>query len=115
MWHRVMLIWILILKLAILKLSPMDALDMVQKAYAANFTKVYIRNESGDYYYRLDDADYYLVYEYTDETTGNYLIHLYEFIVDDTELGTGHIVTYGWYMVNPYTGEIIPAGTAPTG
>ena len=81
----------------------MDALTWSRR-HMRPISQRYISERIRDYYYRLDDADYYLVYEYTDETTGNYLIHLYEFIVDDTELGTGHIVTYGWYMVN-----LIPA------
>lgn len=35
-----------------------------------------------------------------------YLIHLYEFVVDDPDTGIGHTVTYGWYTVDKYTGEV---------
>ena len=54
--------------------------------------------------HKLDYADV-IVYEDTDDTTGYYLFHLYEFVVDDIDTGR-HTVTYGWYWVNPYTGDI---------
>jgi hypothetical protein len=87
-------------------LYPMDALDLVKEAYATNFTKVNLQDDTNYYFYKLDSADYYLVYEDTDDITGYYLIHLYEFVIDDTDTGIGHTVTYGWYWVNPYTGDI---------
>lgn len=87
-------------------LEPMEALDIVKEAYATNFTKVSPEEKSKEYFYKLDYADYYLVYEDTDDTTGYYLFHLYEFVVDDIDTGVGHTVTYGWYWVNPYTGDI---------
>lgn len=87
-------------------LSSMEALDLVKEVYASNFTKINLQENPEDYFYKLDIADYYLVYEDTDEVTGNYLFHLYEFVLDDIESGIGHTVTYGWYWVNPSTGDI---------
>lgn len=88
------------------KLSPMEALDLVKETYADNFTKINLRENSRDYYYKLDIADYYLVYEDTDESSGYYLFHLYEYVLDDIDNGIGHTVTYGWYWADPYTGDI---------
>ena len=88
------------------KLTPMEALDLVQEEYARNFIKNSLQENHEDYFYKLDIADYYLVYEGTDEASGHYLIHLYEFVLDDEETGIGHTVTYGWYQVNPFSAEI---------
>lgn len=87
-------------------ITPMEALDIVKETYAANFTKNSLQENPEDYYYKLDTADFYLVYEDTDDITGNYLIHLYEFVIDDTDTGIGHTVTYGWYWVDQYSSEI---------
>lgn len=87
-------------------LAPMEALDLVKEAYASNFIRISLEENPEDYFYKLDFADYYLVYEDTDESTGRYLFHLYEFVLDDIDSGIGHTVTYGWYWVNPYTGDI---------
>lgn len=85
-------------------LTPMDALDMVKERYADNFERIW--SESGDYYYQLPLANYYLVYEGCNDTDTNYVIHLYEFVVDEEDTGIGHTVTYGWYLVDKVTGEI---------
>jgi hypothetical protein len=87
-------------------IAPMEALDLVKDAYASNFTKISLKENTEDYFYKLDIADYYLVYEDTDESSGQYLFHLYEFVLDDIDSGIGHTVTYGWYWVNPYSGDI---------
>ncbi|NLJ95815.1 MAG: hypothetical protein GX321_01565 [Clostridiales bacterium] len=87
-------------------LTPMEALDMVREEYATNFIKSSFKENEEEYYYKLALADYYLVYEGIEEISGCYLIHLYEFVLDDEETGIGHTVTYGWYRVNPFTGEI---------
>jgi hypothetical protein len=86
------------------ELTPMDALDMVREIYAANFEKVLGEPEE-EYYYKLPFADYYLVYEGAPEDE-KYLIHLYEFVLDDPDTGIGHTVTYGWYTVDKATGII---------
>ena len=87
-------------------LTPMEALDLVKEAYADNFTKISQEENTKYYFYKLDMADFYLVYEDTDETSGHYLLHLYEFVLDDKDSEIGHTVTYGWYWVNPYTSDI---------
>jgi len=87
-------------------LSAMEALDIVREKYAPDFTKTFLSEDSTDYFYKWDKADYYLVYEEANEITGKYLFRLYEFVVDDPDTGTGHTVTYGFYWVDPYTGEI---------
>lgn len=87
-------------------LAPMEALDLVKETYASNFIKISLEENPEDYFYKLDFADYYLVYEDTDESTGQYLFHLYEFVLDDIDNGIGHTVTYGWYWVDPNTGSM---------
>ena len=87
-------------------LSPMEALDLVKERYAANFDKVYEASED-EYYYKLASADYYLVYEGETAAGGDYLIHLYEFVVDEPETGLGHTVTYGWFSVDRVSRRII--------
>lgn len=87
-------------------LHPMEALDIVKEAYATNFTKICLQENAKNYFYKLNDKDYYLVYEDTDENSGYYLFHFYEFVLDDIEAGVGHTVTYSWYWVDPYTGDM---------
>ncbi len=87
-----------------LDLTEGEALDLVKESYATNFIKVY-KEDGQSYYYRLEIADYYLVCEGLVDNT-HYLIHLYEFVVDEEESGVGHTVTYGWYTVEKGTGQI---------
>lgn len=98
-----------------LNLSAMEALDLVKKKYAANFEKVYYEDTEDNqgkstgkkqYYYKLPDEEYYLAYEGQGETKRDYLIHLYEFVLDDPDTGIGHAYSYGWYSVNKRTGKI---------
>jgi len=84
----------------------MEALDIVKETYAPDFAKTFILEDKNDYYYKAEEADYYLVYEETDQNTGHYLIRLYEFVADDPDTGTGHMVTYGFYWVDPFSGKI---------
>lgn len=86
-------------------IDSMEALDMVKDRYAANFEKVY--EEAEEYYYKLPDYQYYLVMEDYDDTENYYLIHLYEFVIDELDTGIGHTVTYGWYKVYKDTGQIL--------
>lgn len=83
-----------------------EALDRIKILYASNFKKVYMK-DTMDYYYQLPDMNYYLVYEGLDQSGQYYLIHLYEFVLDDEETGIGHTVTYGWFSVDRETGEIL--------
>lgn len=89
--------------------TAMDALDAVQKKYTANFEKVYDTGQS-NYYYKLPGSEYYLVYEGLQNTGDQYLIHLYEFVTDEPDTGIGHTVTYGWFTVDCFTGEIMEYG-----
>lgn len=87
-------------------LKPMEALDLVKERYAANFDKVYEKAED-KYYYKLAFAEYYLEYEGEVGTDKDYLVHLYEFVVDEPETGMGHTVTYGWFTVDSLSGAIL--------
>lgn len=105
--YRAVLILILILSIKYGRaqaLTELEALDRVQVNYATNFVKV-IEEDSDSYYYKLETADYYLVSE-GPEGERYYLIHLYEFVVDEEDTGIGHTVTYGWFAVDRWTGEI---------
>lgn len=86
-------------------LTPMEALDMVKEKYAANFIRQKADQEEY-YFYKLPDADYYLVYEGQGATEDEYIIHLYEYVSEDSIENIGHTVTYGWYRVDRNTGEI---------
>ncbi len=88
-------------------ITPMEALDMIKKNYAVDFVKIYRENSREEYYYKSTIADYYLVYEGEVGVLKNYLIHLYEFVIDEEDMGVGHTVTYGWYTINKENGEII--------
>lgn len=86
-------------------LTVMEALDLVQQEYAANFEKVMIK-DTQEYYYKLPSADYYLEFAGEGETDQDYLFRLYEFVLDEEDTGIGHTVTYGWYSVNKETETI---------
>jgi hypothetical protein len=86
-------------------LTVMEALDLVQQEYAANFEKVMIK-DTQEYYYKLPFADYYLEFAGEGETDQDYLFRLYEFVLDEEDTGIGHTVTYGWYSVNKETETI---------
>lgn len=44
-----------------------------------------------------------------DNAKGDYVIHVYEIIIDDPATGEGHTATWGWYGVNPSTKAIYDA------
>jgi len=88
-------------------LSKMQALDLVKIRYANNFIKVFPEETNTEYYYKLPDVNYYLVYEGNGGTNQEYLFHLYEFVLDEPDTGIGHTYTYGWYTVDKYSGDII--------
>ena len=89
-----------------MSMTPMEALDKVQEIYATNFDKVFLEEGSEEYYYKLSQSEYYLVYEGI-EAGKCYLFHLYEFVLDEPDTGIGHTVTYGWYSVLIESGEVI--------
>ncbi len=88
-------------------ITPMEALDKVKKYYAANFDKIEMEDSEDEYYYKATNTDLYLAYEGEVGEEKNYLIHLYEFVIDELETGFGHTYTYGWFTVNRITGEIM--------
>ncbi|MEI2390097.1 hypothetical protein [Priestia megaterium] len=64
-----------------------------------------VRKQQG---YSINDPVHIVVYDHDDED-GNYVIHDLEDVKDDpnTPYSEAHEATYGWYSVNPKTGEII--------
>jgi hypothetical protein len=85
--------------------TSMEALDIVKEKYAANFIRQKTDQEE-NYCYKLPDAEYYLVYEGQGASEDEYIIHLYEFVTENPIENIGHTVTYGWYRIDRYTGEI---------
>ncbi|MEK5358036.1 hypothetical protein [Paenibacillus sp. FSL L8-0709] len=51
--------------------------------------------------------NYHVSMEEIDED-GNYLVHVYEIVIDNKVTGDGHTATFGWYIVDKFTGDIIP-------
>jgi len=52
-----------------------------------------------------EDSPLLVEYDHVDES-GNYIIHVYESVVDNEETGEGHTATQGWYQVSPSDGSI---------
>ena len=50
-----------------------------------------------------EDSPLLVAYDHVDDS-GNYIIHVYENVVDNEETGEGHTATQGWYQVNPSDG-----------
>ncbi|MGG4385728.1 hypothetical protein ABEX08_27330 [Priestia megaterium] len=60
-----------------------------------------VRDQQG-----ISEASPLLVeYDHLDDS-GNYIIHVYESVVDNEETGEGHTATQGWYQVSPSDGSI---------
>jgi hypothetical protein len=68
--------------------SKWEAVELVKKKYAKNLK-----------------PGYHVEYDHDDEN-GNYVIHIYQKVVNNFQTGDGYINTYGWFVVNPNTGEI---------
>lgn len=49
-----------------------------------------------------------VVYDH-DADNGDYVIHVYEFVVDNPATGEGHTATWGWYGVNKQTKSVYDA------
>ncbi|GKU83020.1 hypothetical protein [Niallia sp. NCCP-28] len=47
--------------------------------------------------------------EYDHMDGDNYIIHVFEVVIDDPKTNVGHTATYGWYGVNKYTKKIYDA------
>lgn len=52
-----------------------------------------------------EDSPLLVEYDHVDDS-GNYIIHVYESVVDNQETGEGHTATQGWYQVSPSDGSI---------
>ena len=51
-----------------------------------------------------------LLVEYDhDNENGDYVIHVYEVVIDDPETKEGHTATWGWYGVDPDNGFVYDA------
>jgi hypothetical protein len=60
-----------------------------------------VRNQQGI----SEDSPLLVAYDHVDDS-GNYIIHVYESVVDNEETGEGHTATQGWYQVSPSDGLI---------
>ncbi|WP_369360450.1 hypothetical protein [Priestia megaterium] len=52
-----------------------------------------------------EDSPLFVAYDHLDDS-GNYIIHVYENVVDNEETGEEHTATQGWYQVSPSDGSI---------
>ncbi|MEH7587622.1 hypothetical protein V7247_12620 [Priestia megaterium] len=52
-----------------------------------------------------EDSPLFVTYDHVDDS-GNYIIHVYENVVDNEETGEEHTATQGWYQVSPSDGSI---------
>ncbi|MGE1113899.1 hypothetical protein ACQJ0K_19285 [Priestia megaterium] len=52
-----------------------------------------------------EDSPLLVTYDHVDDS-GNYIIHVYENVVDNEETGEEHTATQGWYQVSPNDGSI---------
>ncbi|MEB2292270.1 hypothetical protein [Priestia megaterium] len=52
-----------------------------------------------------EDSPLLVTYDHLDDS-GNYIIHVYESVIDNEETGEGHTATQGWYQVSPSDGSI---------
>ncbi|MFY0546148.1 stalk domain-containing protein [Brevibacillus sp. H7] len=68
--------------------SKWEAVELVKKKYGQKVT-----------------PDYRIEYDHDDEN-GNYVIHIYQKVVNNFQTGDSYTNTYGWFVVNPNTGEI---------
>jgi len=48
----------------------------------------------------------YLIVEVDNEVDNQYVVHVYEIVIDDEKTGEGHTATYGWYYVDKSSGKI---------
>jgi len=52
-----------------------------------------------------EDSPLLVAYDHVDDS-GNYIIHVYENVVDNEDTGEEHTATQGWYQVSPSDGSI---------
>ncbi|PFW71952.1 hypothetical protein COL23_27330 [Priestia aryabhattai] len=53
-----------------------------------------------------EDSPLFVTYDHVDDS-GNYIIHVYENVVDNEETGEEHTATQGWYQVSPSDGSML--------
>ncbi|MDT0124187.1 stalk domain-containing protein [Paenibacillus sp. RRE4] len=47
-----------------------------------------------------------LIVEVDNEMDNQYVVHVYEIVIDDEKTGEGHTATYGWYYVDKTSGKV---------
>lgn len=55
-------------------------------------------------YLKITDKNVYTKYDH--DEGDNYIIHVYEVVIDDPKTKEGHTATWGWYGVNKYTKKV---------
>ncbi|USG65502.1 copper amine oxidase N-terminal domain-containing protein [Brevibacillus ruminantium] len=68
--------------------SKLEAVELVKKKFAGSLTPQHI-----------------VEYDHDDEK-GHYVIQVYQTVVNNFQSGDSYTSTYGWFVVNPNTGEI---------
>ncbi|MFK9089917.1 tetratricopeptide repeat protein [Bacillus salipaludis] len=77
-----------------------EATKTLTKEQAVDLVKKYLNITS--------EQNVKVVYDH-DADNGDYVIHVYEFVVDNPSTGEGHTVTWGWYGVNKQTKAVYDA------
>lgn len=73
-------------KIPKLTITEKEAVKLVKNKYGYNSSK--------------------LIVEVDNEEDNQYLVHVYEIVIDDEKTGEGHTATYGWYYVDKSSGKI---------
>ncbi|PYY28233.1 stalk domain-containing protein [Paenibacillus illinoisensis] len=73
-------------KIPKLNITEKEAVKLVKNKYGYNSSK--------------------LIVEVDKEVDNQYVVHVYEIVIDDEETGEGHTATYGWYYVDKSSGKI---------
>ncbi|MET3292118.1 UNVERIFIED_CONTAM: hypothetical protein ABID98_004688 [Brevibacillus sp. OAP136] len=68
--------------------SKTEAVELVKKKYGQSIP-----------------ANYQIEYDHDDEN-GQYVVHVYQQVVNNFQTGDGYTNTYGWFTVNPNTGDV---------
>ncbi|MGG4481218.1 hypothetical protein [Paenibacillus illinoisensis] len=73
-------------KIPKLNITEKEAVKLVKNKYGYNSSK--------------------LIVEVDNEVDNQYVVHVYEIVIDDEKTGEGHTATYGWYYVDKSSGKI---------
>ncbi|HSH24589.1 MAG TPA: hypothetical protein VLA13_03520 [Massilibacterium sp.] len=82
------------------QLEPQKESKNISKQEAAQLVRTHLK---------LDGREEVKVEYDHDNAKGDYVIQVYEIIIDDPATGEGHTATWGWYGVNPSTKAIYDA------